>query len=173
MPATAWERPDWRRLGLAGRGVAPGWGTGGREGAQSQPGAGQEPAPRVLILICHGRKCGPCSQPSWAPWGGPRPSGCSSQHLPTHPCLLPVRPTFLGWRCWEAVAAPGHDSGLGGLWVGWHRKCCTLVLFTGTTLRFPPLLWRRGRLGAGGSGGSMGACGGGPVVGGLCPPTFT
>lgn len=63
---------------------------------------------------------------------------------------------------------PSHDSGLGGLWVGWQRKCCTLMLFTGTTLRFPPLLWQHGRLGTGGSGGSVGglwwgACGGGTV----------
>lgn len=149
----AWLGKEWPRAGAQG---------GGRGPSPDQE-RGQEPAAWVLILICRGRKCGPCSQPSWAPWGGPWPSGCSSQHSPAHPCLLPARPTFPERGCWKPVPAPGRDSGLGGLWVGWHRKCCTSVLFKGTTLRFPPLLWRRGRLDAGGSGGNVGAFGGGPV----------
>lgn len=150
----AWLGEEWPQAGAQGE--------GGRGPSPDQE-RGQEPVAQVLILICRGRKCGPCSQPSWAPRGGPRPSGCSSQRSPAHPCLLPVRPMFPGRGCWEPVAAPGRGSGLGGLWVGWRRKCCTSVLFKGTMLRFLPLLWRCGRLGAGGSGGSVEACGGGPA----------
>lgn len=75
LPAAAWERPGSRRQGLAGRGAAPGWGKEGGRGPGPHRERGQEPAARVLILICGGRKRGPRSQPDRAPRGGPRPSG--------------------------------------------------------------------------------------------------